>query len=66
MEDDNNLPYNLLFSATAAKNGRHKREPGIEDKCIKAIYSFLSLIASKLIALLSPFWSFRMSVPEEP
>jgi hypothetical protein len=55
MEDDNNLPYNLLFSATAAKNGRHKREPGIEDKCIKAIYSFLSLIASKLIALLSPF-----------
>jgi hypothetical protein len=24
------------------------------------------LIASKLIALLSPFWSFRMSVPEEP
>jgi hypothetical protein len=52
--EDKDVLCPLLSSATAAEGGRHRGDPGLEEKCIQAISSHSQLDSQRALWLSKP------------
>jgi hypothetical protein len=59
MAEDKDVLRYLLSSATAAERGRHRRDPGLEEKGIQGIYSSSQLDSQQAPCLTEPLMKLQ-------